>query len=406
MYSENTISKKFRVFADKNEWLISGEYIYGDEQGYLFSGLDGKGEKIFLTPVPAITDDQKAELFAALEKNRATMKLASYAIADDFLCVRIKDSARLKTDDLEFIIALLVGTLQDLSIVTAGRCQECGKMGADTEDFVYDLYCYMHKDCAAKFKAESAVGEGKEASDSEEEASGDGENDADKAVEQESSKAVETPDAVPMWKKIVFTAGGAIVGSIPWLALPYILGWVGGLIEKITANTIVGNLVQSLLTCICAYLVSYFAILGYRLSKSRMNRKGRWIVGIVSVAAVILIQFAYVAVLIYKEPSVALTWDNYITNIAKSAIYINLLLGILIGTVFTLISVLPFFDTSVSSSKKAKQIAAKRAAAVGRAEGDEDEEEDACECCKDEAAGEEADSEDDKESKDDNGAES
>jgi hypothetical protein len=361
MYSENSISKKFKTFAEKNEWLISGEYIYGDEQGYLFSGLDGQGEKIFLTPVPGITEDQQSELFAALDKNKGTLKLTKYAVTDDFLCVRIKDTAKLNSDELEFILALLVGTLQDLDIVTVGRCQECGKMDADNEDFMFDLYCYMHKECAEKFKTENETKTDRE-SDDEETVDSDEVKEDDEAEVEKEKIAEDLTDDVKTSKKVLFTLAGAAIGSIPWLLLPYILGYVDTWIDSITKITLVSNLVQSLFTCVCAYLVSYMAILGYRMAKGRMNRKGRWIVGIVSITVVILIQFAYIAVLIIKEPTVALTWSNYITNISKSTLYINLLLGVLIGTVFALISVLPFFDTSISSSKKAKKIAAKKAA--------------------------------------------
>ena len=75
MYSENFVSKKLKTFAQKNDWLVSGEYIYGEEQGYLFTGMDSKGQKTFITPVPGITDEQKAELFEVLAKNKQTMKL-------------------------------------------------------------------------------------------------------------------------------------------------------------------------------------------------------------------------------------------------------------------------------------------------------------------------------------------
>ena len=163
-----------------------------------------------------------------------------------------------------------------------------------------------------------------------------------------------------MIKKVLFTIFGAILGSIPWIMLPFIVDFVNSLIVKITENTLVTNFTQSLLTCVCAYLVSYFAIIGYRLSKAKMNVKGRLIVGIVSIAVVILIQLTSLAVLIGKEPSVTLTFSNYLSNISKSTFYINMLLGALIGIVFTLIAVLPFFDNSVSASKAKKDFLSKR----------------------------------------------
>lgn len=357
MYSENFVSKKLKTFAQKNEWLISGEYIYGEEQGYLFTGMDSKGQKTFITPVPGITDDQKTELFEVLEKNKQTMRLDEYEISDDFLCIRIKDSMSLKPDDLDFILALLVGSIQEVGIVAVDRCQECGKMDAGHENFVYDLYCYMHEDCA------DHLGE-----IDEEISSVGGDNGIDDTVNQNSESITEdlTPDnnnsndissmdmntdSVPLSRKITFTIIGAIAGSIPWLFLPFIIDLVNDLLSKVTQSALIPNFVQSLLTCVCAYLVSYFAIEGYKLSKSKLNIKGRWIIGTVSVITVIVAQFAYLAILIIKEPDVKFTFTNYISNLTKFNLYINMLLGILIGVVFTLIAILPFFDNSKSSSE-------------------------------------------------------
>jgi len=364
MYSENSISKKLQTFAEKNDWLISGAYIYGDEQGYLFSGLDGKGEKTFITPVPGITEDQQTELFEILEKNKVTMKLTEYAVTDDFLCIRIKDSLQLKTDDLEFIIALLVGSLQEVAVVTVGRCQECGEMGAEKEDFVYDLYCYMHENCAKAFADEMKEAASKSDDNPEDDNPEDDNADSDDSSEDSAGEfaeetGIDTAGKASLLKKVLFTLAGAVVGSIPWLLLPYIMDFINGLLGKITTSALVTNFTQSLLTCLCAYLVSFLAIFGYRLSKAKMDKKGRWIVGIVSIAVVVLLQFAYIAVLIIKEPTVSFTLTNYLTNMSKSAFYINMLLGALIGTVFTLISVLPFFDTSISSSRAKKGFLAK-----------------------------------------------
>lgn len=356
MYSENFVSKKLKDFAQKNEWLISGEYIYGEEQGFLFSGLDGKGQKTFITPVPGITDEQKEELFVTLEKNKETMKLLEYAISDDFLCIRIKESMQLKTDDIEFILALLVGTMQELFIEPVGRCQECGKTGAENESFIYDLYCYMHDDCEKKHEdlVLEEISDSSNFSDSSD--SSDASDESDDSVDHEALANINDDEdmqnlKVKPIKKFLFTIGGAILGSIPWLILPFVMDLIKDLLSKITENSLIFNFTQSLLTCVCAYLVSYFAIIGYRLSKSKMETKGRWIVGIVSIVTVIVIQFVSLAILIIKEPSVTLTFSNYITNLSKSNFYINILLGALIGIVFTLIAVLPFFDNSVSSAK-------------------------------------------------------
>lgn len=360
MYSENFISKKLRAFAQKNDWLISGEYIYGEESGFLFTGMDSKKEKTFITPVPGITPDQESELFELLKKNENTMKLSAYEITDDFLSIRIKDSISLKPEDIEFILALLTGALQEINVVAVNRCQECKELNTSTTNFIYDLYCYLHDECAKIYTDEISSSQTNSNSpenvlsdeitddiNSDEEGQSDSTN---QAVTGES--VLNLKDDVSVAKKVIYTIAGALLGSIPWLILPYVLDLANDLLEKITRAPIAANVLQSLLICLCAYFIPYFAITGYRLSSGKFSAKGRWITGIVSVSVVILIQFAYLAVLIVKEPGVSLNFANYMTNIVKFNFYINMLLGALIGIVFTLISVLPYFDSNKPSAKK------------------------------------------------------
>lgn len=342
MYKENLISKKMRIFAERNDWLISGEYIYGEEQGYLFTGIDGKSIKSFITPVPEILDEQITQLYELLEKNSTTMMLQEYEVTDEFLCIRIKDSTSLRTDDIELILALLTGIMQDLEIVAINRCQECGQLGANNEEFIYDLYCYIHEDCVDKYKGEEATTEIENADISKE-----------NTFEQSENTVMETTDGiereknnVSSLKKILFTLGGAILGSIPWIILPYYMDIVDDILNKFNSPVLLNNFIQSLFTCICAFLVSYIAIVGYKLSGASMDKRGRFTVGITSIAIIIVVQFAYLFVMILKS-DVDMTFNNYFTNLIKYNFYIQLILGFAIGTVFTLIAVLPFFDNKV-----------------------------------------------------------
>ncbi len=343
MNKSSIISIKMRTFAERNNWIIRNGYIYGKEQGYLMTGFDGQGTKNFITPVPGILQEQSDELSRSLEKNRDTMKLDGHEITDGFLAVRIKDSSSLKSDDIEFILALLTGILNDLSIVTENRCQECGELGAEKEDFMYDLYCYMHPDCSEKFFASES--EGSE-SISEDEIKDETEED-----HKGGASAAVPPGKL---KKILFTLAGALIGAVPWLIMPFVTDMLNDLLTKAGAPDWTFSLSDSLITCICAYLVSYFALTGYKLSGAVIDKRGRWSVAIISVAVVVLIQFAYLAVLILKEPSVKLNFNNYYTNLIKYSFYTKMLINAAIGTVFTLIAVLPFFDSSKDKTRSSK----------------------------------------------------
>jgi len=337
MNSENLISKKLREFAHSNDWLISGEYIYGQEQGFLFTGIDSKKQKTFITPVPGITKDQENDLFEILNKNINTMKLNDFEITDDFLCIRIKDSLSLKSTDLELIIALLTGAMQEVSIVAENRCQECGEMDANSETFLYDLYCYIHEDCLDKIEL---LTENESSSTSN-----------TTKITKSDINSYNLDDHTKSSKKIIFSTVGAIIGSLPWLLLPFVLDLLRNVIGKVSSSSFIFNFTQSILTCICAYLISYFALTGYRLSKSRFTIEGRWIVGITSAILVILVQFAYLAVYVIKTPGISLTISTYSKYLTENNFYINLILGAAIGIIFTLITVLPFFDSEKTKAQ-------------------------------------------------------
>jgi hypothetical protein len=209
----------------------------------------------------------------------------------------------------------------------------------------------MHTECSANIKEDAEDGEADADGASGGEAGDDAESGTDRPADAMNAHDEGRTSSAPLWKKIAFTAGGAVLGSIPWLIMPYIMDLLFDLLARFNATDILNNFVQSLVTCLCAYFVSYFAITGYRLSGARMDRRGRWIAGIISIVVVILVQFGYLAVLIVKEPNVALTFQNFITNLVKYNFYINMILGAGIGIVFTLIAVLPFFDSSAKSAK-------------------------------------------------------
>ena len=98
-------------------------------------------------------------------------------------------------------------------------------------------------------------------------------------------------------------------------------------------------------------------------------------IGIVSISVIILVQFAYLAVLIAKEPAVVLNFSNYITNLVKYNFYINMLLGAAIGIVFTLIAVLPFFESKPKSDDEKRKFIEKKKALEEKKENEVEKDE-------------------------------
>jgi len=126
---------------------------------------------------------------------------------------------------------------------------------------------------------------------------------------------------------------------------------INDMLNKANASQLILNLAKSLVTCLVAYLIPYLAMVGYKLTNSKLDKGGRWIVGITASIVLLLTQFAYLATTLLQA-NISLNFANYKRNLIDLLFYRELLIGLGIGIVFILLEVLPFFDGSKQASVK------------------------------------------------------
>lgn len=142
------ISTQLMRFAELNQWKVNAkeEMVFGEYNGYLFTVLEGRHFKAFITPVAGISPDALDQISKYLNSQTKALKLRNYEISDNFLCVRVEEGlAALSMAKMEFVLGQLSGILS-LYEVPARSCVVCGEP-AQRRGLYLGLFCYLHQEC-------------------------------------------------------------------------------------------------------------------------------------------------------------------------------------------------------------------------------------------------------------------
>jgi hypothetical protein len=144
------LSSQMLKLAERNEWKINAEEqtVFGEFNGYLFTAIEGKGFKAFITPVAGIDPDSLKSLLGFLQENYRVLHLRNFETTDNFLCIRQQGGGSLSTDKMEYLLAQVSGLLS-LGEMPADACVVCGKK-ASRRGLYYGLLCYLHPECQDK----------------------------------------------------------------------------------------------------------------------------------------------------------------------------------------------------------------------------------------------------------------
>lgn len=142
------ISTQLMRFAELNQWKVNAkdELVFGEYNGYLFTVLEGRHFKAFITPVAGISPDALDQIRKYLDSQHKALKLRNYEISDNFLCVRAEEGlVPLSTAKMEFMLGQLSGLLS-LYEVPDRACVVCGEQ-AQRRGLYLGLFCYLHQAC-------------------------------------------------------------------------------------------------------------------------------------------------------------------------------------------------------------------------------------------------------------------
>lgn len=142
------LSTQMMKLAERNQWKTNAkeETVFGSYSGYLFTGLEGKRFKTFITPLAGISPDGLQAILRFLGDNRRTLNLRNFEASDNFLCVRQQEGLfPLSVEKMEYLLAQISGLLA-LYEMPADACVVCGKP-AQRRGLYLGLFCHLHPEC-------------------------------------------------------------------------------------------------------------------------------------------------------------------------------------------------------------------------------------------------------------------
>ena len=142
------LSTQMMKLAENNQWKVNNEdqTVFGEFNGYLFTGLEGKNFKAFITSLAGIDPDALKTLHKYLDNNFKALKLRNYEINDNFLCVRMQEGLlSLSSEKMEYLLAQISGLLS-LGELPTDACAVCGRP-AKRKGLYYGLFCHLHAEC-------------------------------------------------------------------------------------------------------------------------------------------------------------------------------------------------------------------------------------------------------------------
>ncbi|MEA4888436.1 MAG: hypothetical protein VB070_03110 [Clostridiaceae bacterium] len=142
------LSTQMMKLAEKNQWKTNAkeETVFGSFNGYLFTGLEGKKFKTFITPLAGISSEGLKAILKFLKENKRVLSLRNYEASDNFLCVRQQEGLfPLSVEKMEYLMAQISGLLS-LYEMPADACAVCGEP-AHQRGLYLGLYCHLHPEC-------------------------------------------------------------------------------------------------------------------------------------------------------------------------------------------------------------------------------------------------------------------
>lgn len=126
------VSSQFKQFVAMKNWNAEKNIAYGEENGYLFTLVDGQGTKIFASPLPSTEEYAKKEILEYLKENKKTLKINEFSFDNDVLIVKFKEQIRnTKAETMDNFLKDLTGFLKSKSINGKGYCIFCGNDNAE-----------------------------------------------------------------------------------------------------------------------------------------------------------------------------------------------------------------------------------------------------------------------------------
>lgn len=142
------LSNSLLKFAATHDWNTCNgdEYVFGDVNGYTFTAKTDDILTSFFFSVAGIAPENLIEFATWLESKRFPLTVIDYEMTDNFMAIRVKDTAFSGTArQMHQFLQTLTERLKSLE-VDPEACAICG-LPADQKALYVGLYCHVHEDC-------------------------------------------------------------------------------------------------------------------------------------------------------------------------------------------------------------------------------------------------------------------
>lgn len=253
---------RLKEFAAMKGWRIEKNTAYGEENGYLFTLVDGQGFKIFASPLPSISEDNRRDILDYLDKNKEKLKISEFMFDNKVLIIKFKETlTSTKVETMDTLLKELTDFLRSKDVKGKESCIFCGNDGAEQTVYIDNIMYSAHVECYSHANA---------------------------AVE-EAKKEYEAEDKNYFLGFIGAFIGG-IVCSIPWI------------------------LVQAYLSRVAAVLAAFIGIgslKAYYIFKGKLGRGTRWIIGLCTLISVVVAQFGAIAIEMVQN-DIPLQYESFV----------------------------------------------------------------------------------------------
>ncbi|MBL4930923.1 hypothetical protein [Clostridium paridis] len=139
---------KLKEFASQKGWKFEKNIASGEENNYLFTVISGQGVKIFICPLPSISEESKNQVLNHLTNNKKLLKISSFLFDHDVLIIKFKENyRRTKIETMNNLLLELTNLLNSLGIKGKECCIFCGHDNANETIYFENIMYSAHSEC-------------------------------------------------------------------------------------------------------------------------------------------------------------------------------------------------------------------------------------------------------------------
>lgn len=142
------VNPSFKQFTERNNYEVDRNVAYGEKNGYLVTFCQLSYHKMFLLPLPGITNAEKQKIFQFLTPFKKEYSIKSLHFDNTVFIIKLRESIRfIPVEILEKVIDEVTKFLKDNEICLGEHCIICGKEDSDQKVRITGIEYYVHQNC-------------------------------------------------------------------------------------------------------------------------------------------------------------------------------------------------------------------------------------------------------------------